>query len=86
MFSPKEFIFRTTLPRPRDVIYIVKTAINYAINRQHNSVCPEDLVDAREQYSEFVFRSVLAEDDPQRNKLRGILYEFRRCRKNCHNI
>ena len=74
--SPKEFIFRTTLPRPRDVIYIVKTAINYAINRQHNSVCPEDLVDAREQYSEFVFRSVLAEDDPQRNKLRGILYEF----------
>ena len=74
--SPVEFVFRTTLPRPRDVIYMVKTAINNAINRQHDKVLPEDLLDAREQYSEFVFRSVLAEDDPQRNKLQAILYEF----------
>ena len=74
--SPIEFIIRTTLPRPRDVIFIVKSAINNAINRQHSKVQPNDLLAARESYSEFVFRSVLAEDDPQRLMLEPILYEF----------
>ena len=74
--SPIEFILRTTLPRPRDVIFMVKTAINNAINRQHQRVFPDDLLDARDQYSEFAFRSVLAEDDPQRRKLESVLYEF----------
>ena len=74
--SPEDFIFQTILPRPRDVIYIVKAAIGDAINRQHESVYPEDLLSAREQYSEFAFKSVLAEDDPQRRKLEAVLYEF----------
>ena len=74
--DPEDFIFQTVLPRPRDVIYILKAAISYAINRRHVSVHPEDLLSAREQYSEFAFKSVLAEDDPQRHKLEGVLYEF----------
>ncbi len=73
---PLDFILRTTLPRPRDVIFMVKAAINNAVNRQHDSVFPEDLIDARDQYSEFAFRSVLAEDDPQRRRLEHVLYEF----------
>ena len=74
--SPIDFIFRTTLPRPRDVIYLAKAAINYAIDRQHESVLADDLLAAREQYSEFAFRSVLAEDNPNRQRLEAILYEF----------
>ena len=74
--SPKKFILQTTLPRPRDVIFMVKSAFDSAINREHDSLQESDLLDAREQYSEFVFRSVIAEDDPQRQKLEGILYEF----------
>ena len=74
--SPVDFIFRTTLPRPRDVIFMVGTAIRNAVNRQHQSVLPEDLLDARDQYSEFAFRSVLAEDDPERRMLEPVLYEF----------
>ena len=73
---PEDFIFQTILPRPRDVIYMVKAAIGIAVNRQHDSVQPEDLLSAREQYSEFAFKSVLAEDDPQRRKLEAVLYEF----------
>ena len=74
--GPIDFILRTTLPRPRDVIYLLRAAINNAINRQHDSVHPDDLLDARDQYSEFAFRSVLAEDDPKRSKLEAVLYEF----------
>lgn len=74
--GPIDFIMRTTLPRPRDAIFLLREAINNAINRQHDSVQPEDLLDARNQYSEFAFRSVLAEDDPNRRKLEAVLYEF----------
>ena len=74
--GPIDFIMRTTLRRPRDVIFLLRAAINHAINRQHDSVQPGDLLDAREQYSEFAFRSVLAEDDPNRRKLEAVLYEF----------
>ena len=74
--SPIDFVLQTTLPRPRDVIFMVKAAINSAINKQHKKVLPDDLLHAREQYSEFAFRSVLAEDDPRRLKLESVLYEF----------
>jgi hypothetical protein len=73
---PREFVIRNTLPRPRDVIYLVKEAIALAVNRGHRVVSPEDLLDAREKYSRFVFGSILAEDDPGRQKLESILYEF----------
>ena len=74
--SPIDFVFRSTLPRPRDVIYMVREAVNNAINRRHAVVSPQDLLDARDRYSEFVFRSILAEDDPRRGRLETVLYEF----------
>ena len=37
---------------------------------------PQDFLDAREKYSEYVFRSILAEDDPKKGKLESIIYEF----------
>ena len=75
-YSPREFILRYTLARPRDVIYLVREAMSNAKNRDHESVSPEDLLDARARYSEYVLRAVLAEDDPSSGKLEAILYEF----------
>ena len=74
--SAREFIFDSVLRRPRDVIYMVKAAITTAMNRQHESLTPDDLLSARTQYSNFAYDSVLPEDDPQRLKLEPILYEF----------
>ena len=71
-----DFILDTILPRPRDVIYMVKTAISAANNRHHIRVLPEDMSFARDQYSKFAFGSVLAEDDPQKLSLEAILFEF----------
>lgn len=76
-----EFVIRTTLPRPRDVIYMVREAIYGAVNRGHQTVTEQDLLDAREKYSEYIFRSILAEDDPRKEKLESILYEFAGCLK-----
>jgi hypothetical protein len=72
----KEFIVRNTLARPRDVIYLAKEAVAIAVNRAHARVTEDDFLLARERYSQFVFRSVLAEDDPRLNKMESILYEF----------
>ena len=74
--STTEFVTRTVLPRPRDIIYLVRSAIASAVNRGDQVVTPGDFLGARERYSEFVFKSVLAEDDPSRGKLEGVLFEF----------
>ena len=74
--TPQGFILRTALPRPRDLIHLVKAAVNIAINRGHDKVLPNDLLSAREQYSQYAFNSILKEDDPVKGKLEAVLYEF----------
>ena len=76
-----DFVIGTVLPRPRDVIYLVGEAIATAINRGHTAVTQQDLLDARDKYSEYAFRSVVAEDDPRKGRLEAILYEFAGCPK-----
>ena len=76
-----EFVNGTVLPRPRDVVYLMREAIDGAINRGHQKVTPQDFLDARGKYSEFVLRSILAEDDPRKGRLGEILYEFAGCPK-----
>ena len=74
--SATAFIFKTVLPRPRDMIHMVKVAMSTAINRQQKAILADDLLIARNRYSKFAVDSILAEDDPQRLKLEEILYEF----------
>ena len=71
-----EFILRTVLPRPRDLIHLLKAAVSRAIDRGSGSVSQDDLLAARRQYSQYAFDSILKEDDPQRGKLEEVLYEF----------
>ena len=51
--TSQDFILRTALPRPRDIIHLVKAAVNIAINRGHDKVDPDDLLSARSQYSQY---------------------------------
>jgi len=74
--SAWEFITRTVLQKPRDVIYIVRAAVDGAVNRGHPTVTAEDMLAARRAYSEFAFNSIKAEDDPRKGKLEAVLYEF----------
>lgn len=72
----RDFILSNTMARPRDVIYLLREAIAKAINRGHAIVTAEDFLDAREEYSRYVFTSILGEDDPGKQKLEAVLYEF----------
>jgi hypothetical protein len=54
----------------------VRQAINVAIDRGHNEIEPADLITARERYSAWVFDAILKEDDPRKEKLESVLYEF----------
>ena len=74
-----DFLIETVLPRPRDIIFLMREAIDGAINRGHLNVTELDLLDARDKYSEYVLRSISAEDDPGRGLLERILIEFAGC-------
>ena len=73
---PKQFIIESTLPRPRDVVYLVKEAVAIGVNGKRETVTEVDMLLARKRYSNYVFGSILAEDDPQRLMMESILYEF----------
>ena len=74
--SPWQFIQTTALPRPRDVVFLLREAIDGAINGGRNKVSPSDFLDARDKYSEYALRSILAEDDPKRSNLGAVVFEF----------
>lgn len=56
-----DFIFAVILPRPRDLLYFLRSAISAAVNRRHEKVEESDLLKAEEDYSEFVYQSVFVE-------------------------
>ena len=71
-----DFVMNSVLPRPRDVVYLVREAVDGAINRGHSTVEQQDFIDAREKYSWYAFKSILAEDNPRKMKLEAIVYQF----------
>ena len=51
----KQYLIENSLPRPRDMIYLVRTAIAFAVNRGHSRVDADDLLAAEERL--FAVRS-----------------------------
>ena len=74
--SPWHFIQTTALPRPRDVVFLLREAIDSAINGGRAQVSASDFIDARDKYSEYALRSILAEDGLQRGKLEAVVFAF----------
>jgi hypothetical protein len=74
--SPRDFILKNIRPRPRDAIYLLKTAINNSISKGHSRVEGDDISNALLTYSKWVYRSLVDEDDPSKNHMEDVLYEF----------
>ncbi len=72
----KTYFGDTILPRPRDIVYLVKEAVSTAVNRNHARVEEEDLLDAEKQYSHYAFDSILVENGITVPQLESLLYEF----------
>ncbi len=72
----RQYLKDTVLPRPRDLLYLVKTALQNAINRSHGRIEEEDLLDAEVQYSHFALNSLMAENAGQIEKIEKLLAQF----------
>jgi hypothetical protein len=71
-----DYLVSTVLPRPRDMIYLVKAALRVAVNRGHSKIEEADLLEGEKEYSHFALDSLLAENNGQIQDLEAFLYEF----------
>jgi hypothetical protein len=72
----RDHILNRILPRPRDLVYFCNAAITTAINRRHDRIEQEDIVDAEKIYSQFAFEALLVEDEATGMPLESVLYQF----------
>lgn len=72
----KDYISQLILPRPRDIIYLIKSALQEAVNRGHVKVAEEDFKSAELSYSEYALQSLLPENGGRIDDLESIFYEF----------
>ncbi len=72
----REYIMKTVLKRPRDIIHFVNEAVTTAINRGHTQIEEEDIFAAEQQYSEYVFRRVDLENTLTGISLEDVVFGF----------
>jgi hypothetical protein len=74
--TARQYLVETALPRPRDLLYLVKRALQFALNRGHGRIEEEDLLSAESEYSHFALNSLLAENAGQIRNLEKLLAQF----------
>ena len=62
--TPDEYILSRSIPRPRDVIFWFKYALNSAINRRHERIEKDDIITSEQDYSQHAVSSLIAEGLP----------------------
>uniref|UniRef100_UPI002ABDB9B1 P-loop ATPase, Sll1717 family n=1 Tax=Priestia megaterium TaxID=1404 RepID=UPI002ABDB9B1 len=72
----KKFVTDLILPRPRDIIYLFKAALQEAINRGHSKVEEDDFKSAEYSYSEYALQSLFPENGGRIQDLESLFYEF----------
>ena len=72
----REYLISRILPRPRDIVYFVKAAVSFAVNRRHDRVEEKDILDGEEQYSQYAWDSILVENSSIIPSLENVLLEF----------
>lgn len=72
----KEFIFNCIIPRPRDLIFFINASKNSAIAKGHDYINENDLKAAYEEYSNWVFQSLMVENGITINQLKEFFYHI----------
>lgn len=72
----KRYLVSRILPRPRDIVYLVKAAVSSAVNRGHERVEEKDIVDAEKQYSQYAIDSIMVENGITVPQLQDVVLEF----------
>lgn len=72
----REYLVSRILPRPRDIVFFVKAAVSFAVNRKHDRVEERDILDGEKQYSQYALDSILVENGISIPELEAVLLEF----------
>lgn len=72
----KEYLLRHIIPRPRDLIYLLKESIAEATSRGHTRVEESDVISAQIRYSEYALDSVISEYVGDEFDLQNVCFEF----------
>jgi Cdc6-like AAA superfamily ATPase len=75
----KDYIYERLVPRPRDIIYFFKNAHENATSRGHLTIEEEDIKLAYENYSSWVFTSMMVENGITIDQLKKFLYQLVEC-------
>jgi hypothetical protein len=75
----REYLTLRTMPRPRDIVFLVKSAVSFAVNRKHDRVEERDILDAEKQYSLYALDSILVENGITIPQMESVLLEFLGC-------
>lgn len=70
----KDYVKNLILPRPRDIIFLFKMAIQEAVNRGHTQVKEVDFKTAELSYSDYAIKSLLPENGDRINDIETIFY------------
>lgn len=71
-----EYIGQRILPRPRDLIYLIKSALQFAVNRGRTRVEEKDFSDGEKQYSRFALDSLTVEAGVRMANVEDLLVHF----------
>lgn len=72
----KTYVEKLILPRPRDIVFLFKVALQEAINRGHTRVEESDFISAEYSYSTYALQSLLPENGGRIKNLESVLYDF----------
>lgn len=64
------------LPRPRDLVLLIKEAVSIAVNRGHPKVEEDDLASALKGYSQFAVESLVVEGSNEFPQFEEVIYQF----------
>jgi hypothetical protein len=72
----RSYLLRITLPRPRDVLFICRAAIDRALSAKQSKVREEDVFAGERLYSQFAFEAVAVETELRFDNVADVLLEF----------
>ena len=72
----KDYLLDHVMPRPRDLIHVVHTAIDNCVGRGHLRIGPDDLQDAIKEYFQFLLANLFAEYGRYMPDLRELIRSF----------
>jgi hypothetical protein len=72
----RDYLMRVILPRPRDLIYLIKASLQFAVNRGHTRIEEKDILSGEMQYSRFALDSLLVEASPRIPEIENLLLDF----------